>query len=155
MVLRDHVIAVLNHLVEQSRKAPTIVEPNVFTLLEEDKKEGYLLETDIVSIESSPSFSKRRSRMFRALRHDVEPLRDLFQKVTSIAGRPASELYVSLNEITTLKGFFVSTTCCATRVHQLFRSLGLRHLCVCDQGGVAVGIVTRHELQASFERDLF
>ena len=81
MVLRDHVIAVLNHFVEQSRKAPTIVQPNVFTLLEEDQKEGYLLETDIVSIESSPSFSKRRSRkMFRALRNDVEPLAICFRK---------------------------------------------------------------------------
>ena len=56
MVLRDHIIAVLNHFVEQSRKAPTIVQPNVFTLLEEDQKEGYLLETDVVSIESGPVF---------------------------------------------------------------------------------------------------
>ena len=73
----------------------------------------------------------------------------------SIAGRPASELYVSLNEIATMKGFTVSTTCSATRVHQLFRRLGLRHLVRRDQRGVAVGIVTRNELKASFDKDLF
>ena len=64
MVLRDHIIAVLNHFVEQSRKAPTIVQPNVFTLLEEDQKEGYLLETDVVSIESGHLLAGDAQRCF-------------------------------------------------------------------------------------------
>ena len=46
--------------------------------------------------------------MFRALRNDVELSPNLFQKVTAISGRPASELYVSLYDISTMKGFTVS-----------------------------------------------
>lgn len=36
--------------------------------------------------------------------------------------------------------------CAAVRVHQVFVSLGLRHLCVVDSGNHVLGIITRKDL---------
>lgn len=41
-----------------------------------------------------------------------------------------------------------------SKVYTLFRSLGLRHLCVVNPDGECVGILTRKELMCAFDRDL-
>jgi chloride channel 7 len=41
------------------------------------------------------------------------------------------------------------------KVYTLFRSLGLRHLCVLDSDNKVQGILTRKELMTAFDRDLF
>ena len=41
------------------------------------------------------------------------------------------------------------------KVYTLFRSLGLRHLCVVDSENKVQGILTRKELMTAFDRDLF
>ena len=41
------------------------------------------------------------------------------------------------------------------KVYTLFRSLGLRHLCVVDDDNKVQGILTRKELMTAFDRDLF
>ena len=157
MVLRDHIIAVMIHYLEQCRKCPAVMKPNVFSLLEDDR-EGYLLEADLVAMESSPTFSRRKSRAFRVLRglsDDHAPLTDLVTRVSAQTGRPASQLYVCLSDICTMRGFAVADMCPATRCHQLFRHLGLRHLAVRDEErGTVCGVITRSALMATFESDL-
>lgn len=49
----------------------------------------------------------------------------------------------------------VQPACPLSRVFVLFRSLGLRHLCVVNHQNMLVGIITRKEIMSSFDNDLF
>jgi len=49
----------------------------------------------------------------------------------------------------------VQLQCPLSRVFVLFRSLGIRHLCVVDSRNEVQGIITRKEIMSSFDQDLF
>jgi chloride channel 7 len=56
--------------------------------------------------------------------------------------------FIDRSTLTVQVGFPMS------KVYTLFRSLGLRHLCVVNEMGECVGILTRKELMCAFDRDL-
>ena len=56
--------------------------------------------------------------------------------------------YIDRSTLSVQVGFPMS------KVYTLFRSLGLRHLCVVNENGAPVGILTRKELMCAFDRDL-
>lgn len=49
----------------------------------------------------------------------------------------------------------VQAGCPLSRVFTLFRSLGIRHLCVVDDENSPLGMITRKEIMSSFDQDLF
>ena len=56
--------------------------------------------------------------------------------------------YIDRSTLTVQVGFPMS------KVYTLFLALGLRHLCVVNEDGAPVGILTRKELMCAFDRDL-
>jgi predicted transcriptional regulator len=75
---------------------------------------------------------------------------DTTSSVTGVGEQAVVDLspYVDRSTLTVQVGFPMS------KVYTLFRSLGLRHLCVVNEEGAPVGILTRKELMCAFDRDL-
>ena len=75
---------------------------------------------------------------------------DTTSSVTGVGEQAMVDLspYVDRSTLTVQVGFPMS------KVYTLFRSLGLRHLCVVNEEGAPVGILTRKELMCAFDRDL-
>ena len=128
-ILRNRIIVLLNALLKRGEPpAGGGNDPPLCT------------EADfVVSLNSRratlPRPRARRDGMVEALRNGPDTILDLAP-------------YIDRDTLTVQAGFPMS------KVYTLFRSLGLRHLCVVDTEGRPVGIITRKELMCAFDRDL-
>ncbi len=62
---------------------------------------------------------------------------------------PRSDAFLNLRAFMNCAPMSVRPDTPASRVHSMFLSLGLRHLCVTDRRGYLLGIVTRKDLDAA------
>jgi chloride channel 7 len=85
------------------------------------------------------------------LLHSAVEMEGMIQEVNHGEGENAMvdlSPFIDRSTLTVQVGFPMS------KVYTLFRSLGLRHLCVVNEKGECVGILTRKELMCAFDRDL-